>query len=66
MVKEYVVVAELPVSVPEIVPIDESPSKLNPPGKLPAPVDQFGAILEDKIAVELLTAPPSLFSTLTK
>ena len=35
MVKEYVVVAELPVSVPEIVPIDESPDKVNPPGKLP-------------------------------
>ena len=31
MVNEYVVVAELPVSVPEIVPIDESPSKVNPP-----------------------------------
>ena len=35
MVNEYVVVDELPVSVPEIVPIDESPSKVNPPGKLP-------------------------------
>ena len=33
MVNEYVVVAELPVSVPEIVPIDESPAKVNPPGK---------------------------------
>ena len=41
-----------------------SPALIEP--KLPAPVDQFGAILEDEIAVELLTAPPSLFSTLTK
>ena len=35
MVNEYVVVAELPVSVPEIVPIDESHDKEKPPGKLP-------------------------------
>ena len=34
--------------------------------KLPALVDQFGQALTDKIADELLTAPPSLFSTLTK
>ena len=34
--------------------------------KLPAPVDQLGPRLTVKIADELLTAPPSLFSTLTK
>ena len=34
--------------------------------KLPAPVTQLGVpLLEDKIADEF-TAPPSLFSTLTK
>ena len=35
MVNVYVVVPELPDSVPEIVPIDESPVKEKPPGKLP-------------------------------
>ena len=41
-----------------------SPALIEP--KLPAPVDQTGARLTAKIAVELRTAPPSLFSTLTK